>query len=104
LLDCHWLVDWKHARRLVLNFGTRKSPVGAQCAGLNRLEKSELFYAIGDSVYKLSLHAVSSPEGYAAESVTCLKKRGSPRDFHRLRVNCPGRAWTRVTQSDGQCP
>lgn len=104
LLACEALGDWKGARRAVLNFGTRRSPFDERCPGLERLEKSELFYAAGDEVWKVTLHAVARGSGHAAVRIRCVKKGGSPRDFERFRPNCPGRPWTRVTQSGGSCP
>jgi len=102
--ECKALTDYKHARRLALNFGTREEPYDARCAELLRLEKSELFYGVGDEVFKVTLHAVALRGGYAVRALRCTKKGGSPRDFDRLRVNCPGRPWFRVTQSGGVCP
>jgi hypothetical protein len=104
LLACETLGDWKLARRAVLNFGTRRSPYAERCPGLERLEKSELFYAVGDEVWKVTLHAVALGGGHAAFRVQCVKKGGSARDVQRFRENCPGRAWSRVTQSGGRCP
>jgi hypothetical protein len=104
MLACRELADWTRARRVVLNFGTREKPSATRCAELNALEKSELFYAIDDRVFKVTLKGVSSRGGYAATAVRCVKKGGSPRELERLLVNCPGRTWTRVTQSGGLCP
>jgi hypothetical protein len=104
LLECRALTQWKSSRRLALNFGTRDEPYDDRCPDLRRLEKSELYYAVGNEVFKVTLQAVSFRGGHAATAVRCSKKRGSAGDFERLRVNCPGRPWRRVTQSDGRCP
>lgn len=101
---CQALTDWSRAKRAVLNFGTTSRPFGDGCEMLTRLEPSELFYAVGDEVYKVKLQTVSYGGGHAVIDLRCTKKGGSARDFDKARANCPGRPWTRVTQAGGKCP
>lgn len=108
--ECLALVDWSQARYLVLNYGSRLMGADETCPGWSRHESSELFYAVGDEVYKVKLGgARATPRGHAlGGSIRCSKKCGSADDMlpaaGRFGQPCPGQPWPVLTQVRGPCP
>jgi hypothetical protein len=110
--DCLALADWSEAERLALNYGSHTSRVDSICAhDYLEHESSELFYAIGDTVYKVKIYdAIAGAGGHALSGrIRCSKKRpGSAEEakrlMHRLGTHCPGVPWPRLSQIRGRCP
>lgn len=108
--ECLALVDWSKARYLVLNYGSRLMGADETCPGWSRHESSELFYGVGDEVYKVKLGgARATPRGHAlGGSIRCSKKGGSADEMlqgaGRFGQTCPGQPWPVLTQVRGPCP
>jgi hypothetical protein len=108
--ECLALVDWSNARPLVLNYGSKLLGADERCPAWRRHESSELFFAVGDEVYKVKLNgAWATPRGHAlGGSIRCSKKPGSADEMLRLSRRfgkpCPGQPWPVLTQVRGPCP
>jgi hypothetical protein len=96
----------------VLNYGSRLTGADDECPSWSHHESSELYYAVGEEVYKVSLHGARAIRGGHAlgGSIRCSKKRGSAKEMLEvsgrlgLGQTCPGQPWPLLTQVRGRCP
>lgn len=108
--ECLRLVDWSKAEYLILNYGSRLMGADDTCPSWSRHESSELFYVVGDEVYKVKLSGARATRGGHAlgGSIRCSKKRGSAAEMRpvgsRFGQTCPGQPWPLLTQVRGACP
>ena len=104
--ECSDLVDWSESRRLALNYGRRAWPAKEGCyPEWQELEDSEMYYAVGERVYKVKLY-----DGYRVgqrhgilRPPRCVAKRpddkASKMEGFQTRCRAPG--WPAVTQATG---
>ncbi len=101
--SCLALVDWSKTRRLALNYGSREWPVREGCnREWQRLEGSELYYAVGERTYKVS---VQGPYRDGARfgllnKIRCFAKdpRHKASDMEGMRSRCRAPGWPVVSQ------
>ena len=109
LADCLALTDWRPAERLALNYGSDVHDPPPGC-DLRSHEKSELYYGIGNSVFKVTMSGavvIAGRHGLGG-GLRCTKKRGSAADMRsfaaRLGRRCPRLPWRAITQARHGCP
>lgn len=110
--ECLALTDWSQAQRLVLNYGSHTRRAEPVCSyQYLEHENAELFYVVGDTVYKVKLYDAVTFQGWHAlgHRIRCSKKKpGSAAKAEqvarRLGTACPGLPWPALTQIRGSCP
>jgi hypothetical protein len=109
LAECAALTRWSAAERVILNYGSKIDQPAPHCT-LRGQEKSELFYAVGEEVFKVTIRGayVLGDRQALGSSVRCVKKQDSAAEMKRLGprigLHCPRLPWLVITQARQGCP